>query len=63
VPPCQAAFDGAGRREPCVREAIDMRFWQGIGSGVIGAGLILLLAAPVAAAARHVQMDIPGCMT
>jgi hypothetical protein len=40
-----------------------MRFWQGIGPGVIGVGLILLLAAPVAAATRHVQMDIPGCMS
>ncbi|HOG07745.1 MAG: hypothetical protein PHV00_07750 [Syntrophales bacterium] len=40
-----------------------MRFWQGTGSGMIGVGLILLLAAPVMAATRHVQMDIPGCMT
>lgn len=63
MPPCQAAFDGAGWHEPCGREAIDMRFWQGTGSGMIGVGLILLLAAPVMAATRHVQMDIPGCMT
>ncbi len=61
--PCQAAFGSAGRHEPCGWEAIDMRFWRGIGSGIIGVGLILLLAAPVMGATRHVRMDIPGCMT